>query len=1436
MSYVPLQRTFQPLAEETSVADIPFRHRSFSSDMEWAELLRLKRIIISGAAGAGKTEEMKQRARELAQHGKAAFFVTMRSLAKSGFAASLPVASAAAFDKWQNQRDEGYFFIDSKDEAVQAGERMDDALRRLGQELGAKLDRAHIVVSTRPSDLTAKNDVKVFRDFCPLASAYSSSETSEQVLLSVLESDQTSHATRLEKLADRGDFQVVRLTPLSDADARVYVSRKTEHPVPNVDAFFEKLAGSGLRSLAAYPRDLSIFAKYWLKHGAISTYREMLNEYCEESLKELRPYCNTAHVTPIDAARQMTERFAALCVLGRVGGILAIDEPDVPNSGVKFDSCLAKDIWPERTQNDHLSVQSRALFDSVVIGQLRLRRDLVEHLAARWIRRVYAGHGQGWRIHREVLVSVGSRTIALNSRASLAILLSIDDEALFDQLLLHAPLRFVVDTAVHAFSENQRIRILDACAGFLSTGADLRGMEWGADADILRAFVFPNALRRLQNLWTQHAGACVNVRAFLLWILREAQDHGCAEITLDAATRFEWGERTNLLGVQALAASNSASAKATFVERLMKDSRRKRFTLKVTQQAIEYLFPEFITNNDFVKLAVRWETDSGNGTYALHIYAAGWAERVQPDSDRAALLQACVMRVTLNVKCDHPEYELPAPNNKPLFTFASALVKRWLSAPENAESEDVLIDSCVQLLSLNAADTSANEIQAEIVQSLNNRLGVKHQIYWQQIALARRRRAVVGKSTDSPFDFWSIHRFSWSEEDIANFYERISTSRGADDRKIALYFLFDMDAERGLNLDGLARLRSAIRGDQELSAILEKWLQPVPVDETISNIKKRTTDYKASENTKADRNREALIQFHERLQKSTDALADSDLLALRNWLSSRSQKKLHSGGAHNLALQLPALAYAFGTHIGALFETGMREYWRKYVVVPARIEGNGMWSSDRIRMALLGLEMEFGGDEPTFVLTLNEQDLVRALEWAMSENSLPNWLDNIEPHFGTFIRAKLIGPLRARLLDQNEHYQPIRDLQYRLPRLRELLAPDIFQWLLSNRRKPDAILGAVLDVLVSANSVDQLELAALLDARVREGTDAQLMYLTHLMRVDAGRGVTCLTSRECSLIDIAEFFAASFDSRNRQVDLGFLPSTSLDEKRQIYCELVQLSLAAIDPKFDVDHSDEGPHTPSSRSRAQEARNHLLEKLGRIPGGATVAILQGIRAQPNAEPLGEWISRMVEQRVTEDAEPTPLTPAQIIEIDTCSEMTPATGKQLLQLVMDRLADIQHDLLHGAFSNINLLRLAPSEDHFQIWLTSELNKLANGRFTAVREPQVANKKKPDILVTSAHRSGKQIAIEMKLVDKPWTVSKLEDGLSHQLVGQYLKHESCCHGIYVSVRQRKERWKMDEFEMTFERLLERLASQAEQLTQRMSVSGEVVVLQPFRAEARR
>lgn len=711
---------------------------------------------------------------------------------------------------------------------------------------------------------------------------------------------------------------------------------------------------------------------------------------------------------------------------------------------------------------------------------------------------------------------------------------------------------------------------------------------------------------------------------------------------------------------------------------------------------------------------------------------------------------------------------------------------------------------------------------------LNKRLDDKHQIYWGQIALARHRREGVGKVTASSHDVWALKQFSWSRDDVVFLYDKISMSTYLDDRKIALDFLYDLDAEQGTNAVGLERLRSAVTNDKELLATLEKWLEPRIIDPQISLYQDRVAEHKKREKVEAEQKRKALTQLHQRLQAHTGPLAEADLPALWNWLSMRSWKQLGSGDTCNLASQLPALGYVFGAHIATLVEIGLHEYWRKHVVVPARIDGSSMSSSVRARMALLGLELEFGADRTMIVPTLSEQEIVRGLEWAMAEGSLPNWLDNLEPYFGSVIRAQLVGPLLSRLADKNEHYQPIRDLQYRLPRTRELLAHHILQWLRENRRQPDNVLDAVLHVLVSAKCIERKELADLLAARAREGRDAQRMYLRHLMRVDAGRAVTSLVSGECSSTNTAAFLAETFADHGSQRDVGFLPDTSLNDKLKIYFELIQLGLAAVDPRSDEDHTDEGPHTPSPRDNVQEARNLLLARLGAIPGAPTISALQTIQAQPSAKPLREWISRMIEERISEDAEPTPLTATQVIEIEKCCEMTPITGKQLLQLVMDRLADIQHELADGPFSNIRLLQRAQSEEEFQIWLTSELNKSSNGRFKAVREPEVANKKKPDILVTSAHPSAAQIAIEMKLVDKRWTVKQLEDGLAVQLVGQYLQHESCCHGIYVLVRQRRTQWPVDGKRVTFDGLLKRLASQAGQLNERMSNGGEVVVLQ--------
>src|SRR2546430_10304727 len=109
---------------------------------------------------SGKTEEFRHQAQALAARGKTAFFVRIEDLADDGFEAALEPSAIQAYEYWRKtgSAEEGWFFLDSVDEARLNHKSFEKALRRFACELGEGLERARVYVSCRMSDWKGQED------------------------------------------------------------------------------------------------------------------------------------------------------------------------------------------------------------------------------------------------------------------------------------------------------------------------------------------------------------------------------------------------------------------------------------------------------------------------------------------------------------------------------------------------------------------------------------------------------------------------------------------------------------------------------------------------------------------------------------------------------------------------------------------------------------------------------------------------------------------------------------------------------------------------------------------------------------------------------------------------------------------------------------------------------------------------------------------------------------------------------------------------------------------------------------------------------------------------------------------------------------------------------------------------------------------------------
>ena len=112
--------------------------------------------------------------------------------------------------------------------------------------------------------------------------------------------------------------------------------------------------------------------------------------------------------------------------------------------------------------------------------------------------------------------------------------------------------------------------------------------------------------------------------------------------------------------------------------------------------------------------------------------------------------------------------------------------------------------------------------------------------------------------------------------------------------------------------------------------------------------------------------------------------------------------------------------------------------------------------------------------------------------------------------------------------------------------------------------------------------------------------------------------------------------------------------------------------------------------------------------------------------------------------------------------------------------DRLDDLSHDIAHDDFTDRRTLRSISKECEMQRTLARRLRDRASGAYVVTREDEVADRNRTDIRLAAVAGDQKAV-IEVKLADS-WSLAELERALREQLVGRYLRHQTCRAGCLL------------------------------------------------------
>jgi hypothetical protein len=104
---------------------------------------------------------MREQARFRTEAGQFAVHATVEDVGRDNLESALGLADRERLATWRDSHQDGWFFVDSIDEAKLSGVRLERAIRRLGEGIIGAERRAHVILAGRLTDWEFRRDLKL---------------------------------------------------------------------------------------------------------------------------------------------------------------------------------------------------------------------------------------------------------------------------------------------------------------------------------------------------------------------------------------------------------------------------------------------------------------------------------------------------------------------------------------------------------------------------------------------------------------------------------------------------------------------------------------------------------------------------------------------------------------------------------------------------------------------------------------------------------------------------------------------------------------------------------------------------------------------------------------------------------------------------------------------------------------------------------------------------------------------------------------------------------------------------------------------------------------------------------------------------------------------------------------------------------------------------
>jgi hypothetical protein len=230
--------------------------------------------------------------------------------------------------------------------------------------------------------------------------------------------------------------------------------------------------------------------------------------------------------------------------------------------------------------------------------------------------------------------------------------------------------------------------------------------------------------------------------------------------------------------------------------------------------------------------------------------------------------------------------------------------------------------------------------------------------------------------------------------------------------------------------------------------------------------------------------------------------------------------------------------------------------------------------------------------------------------------------------------------------------------------------------------------------------------------------------------------------------------------------------------------LVHIAYQTVKPADDNSHENGVAYSSDGRDYAETARSAAFNQLCNTPGYATFAALERLATTPGFPIDPAHLRSLALNRALQDSERAEWPLGEAYALEQEFDLAPRTPADLRSLALARIAEIEHDLLNADYSQGPIFKSLRPEREVQKWVASELRNRRRRAYTLEREPHVVDEKEPDIRLQATATDAK-LPAEIK-VPETWSLKELEEALTDQLVGKYMRERGDSHGILLLVHQ--------------------------------------------------